>query len=238
MDSNVAFLPDTLQLWFTRVSDSTTKTEQPIRNLFSDSEKNRLESIRNSNKRREYLLSRLLMRYALSQHFQLQEKEWQFIERSGSAPIVCNLPENTYHSLSHSDDLICFALSDCPLGIDIEATNKQRDYLALAEVFMNDKELGYLAQNESAQDDHFYRTWCAKEAYFKALPVREQATTFLHQLSYLALIKNRTEWQLIEGKTDTYRLAAVMNNKPRAINQSYFLATGNCSHKFCRFEIE
>jgi phosphopantetheine--protein transferase-like protein len=178
------------------------------------------------------------MRHALSQHFQLQEKEWQFIERSESAPVVCNLPENTYHSLSHSDGLICFALSDCPLGIDIEATNKQRDYLALAEVFMNDKELDCLVQNQSTQDDHFYRTWCAKEAYFKALPVTEQATTFLNQLSYSALIRNRTEWRLIEGKTDTCRFAAVMNNKPQAIKQSYFLATDNWSHSFCGFEIE
>lgn len=178
------------------------------------------------------------MRYALSQHFQLPEKEWQFIERSGSAPVVNNLPENTYHSLSHSDGLICFALSDCPLGIDIEATNKQRDYMALAEVFMNDKELDCLAQNESTQGDHFYRTWCAKEAYFKALPATEQATTALNQLSFVALIENRTEWRLIEGKTDSCRFAAVMNNKPRAINQSCFLATDNWPHSFSRFEIK
>ena len=178
------------------------------------------------------------MRYALSQHFQLAEKDWQFIERSGAAPVVSNLPENTYHSLSHSDGLICFALSDCPVGIDIEATNKQRDYLALAEVFMDDKELASLAQSKSTQDDHFYRTWCAKEAYFKALPVTEQATTSLNQLSYLDLIKKRTEWRLIEGKTDSCRFAAVMNKKPRAINQSCFPATDNWLHGFRRIEIE
>jgi 4'-phosphopantetheinyl transferase len=238
MDSNVAVLPDTLQLWFTRVADSAMNAEQPVRNLLSDSERNRLESIKNNNKRREYLLSRSLMRHALSQHFQLQEKEWHFVERSGSAPVVCNLPENTYHSLSHSNGLICFALSDCPLGIDIETSNKQRNYLALAEVFMNDKELDYLAQNESTRDDNFYRTWCAKEAYFKALPATEQAATFLKQLSYSALIENLTEWRLIEGKTDTCRFAAVMKNKPQAINQFYFIATDNCSHSFCGLEIE
>ena len=238
MDSNVAVLPNTLQLWLTRVSDSTMNAERSIRNLFSDSEKNRLESIKNNNRRREYLLSRSLMRHALSQHFQLQEKEWQFMEQSESAPVVCNLPENIYHSLSHSGGLICFALSDCPIGIDIEATNKQRNYLALAEVFMNDEELKHLAQNESTQADLFYRSWCAKEAYFKALPVTEQATTLLNQLSYSALIKNRTEWRLIEGKTDTCRFAAVMNNKPLVINQSYFLATDDCPHSFCEFEIE
>jgi len=238
MDSNVVVLPDTLQLWFARVSDSAMNAEQSIRNLFSDSEKNRLKSIKSNNKRGEYLLSRALMRHALSQHFQLQEKEWQFFERFDSAPVVCNLPKNTYLSLSHSDGLICFALSDCPLGIDIETTNKQRNYLALAEVFMNDKELDHLAQNESTQDDQFYRTWCAKEAYFKALPATEQAITFLNQLSYSALIKNLTEWRLVEGKIDTCRFAAVMNNKPRTINQFYFLAKDNWSHSFCGLEIE
>jgi 4'-phosphopantetheinyl transferase len=238
MRSNLTLYPDTLQLWFTSVSDSSVDEERNVQDLFSDSEASRLNEITSSHKRREYLLSRALMRHALRQHFHPQADKWQFFERSGATPFIPDLPEGIHFSLSHSHGLICFAITDCPVGIDIETFNKQRDFSALAEVFMNDEELVRLKHNETVQADYFYRTWCAKEAYFKALPVTEQATTFLRQLSYSVLTENSAEWQLIEGKTKTCRFAAVINSKPRTINQSCFLATDNWSHSFCGLEID
>jgi 4'-phosphopantetheinyl transferase len=225
MQSNTFFSSHILQLWVSRVSNSTIIVEQTIQNLFSVSEKKRLNLIKNNNKRREYLLSRALMRHALSQYFHRQEKEWLFIERPESAPVISNLPENIYLSLSHSSGFICFAISSYPIGIDIEAANKQRDYSALAEIFMNEEELDCLVQNKLTKADHFYRIWCAKEAYYKALSSSDQSATSLKKICFSALIEGVDNWHLIEGKIEQYRFAAMVEGKPEKINCSYFLST-------------
>lgn len=177
------------------------------------------------------------MRHALSQNFHRQENDWQFIECPESVPVIHNLPENIYISLSHSRGFICFAISSYPVGIDLEASTKQRDFKALAEVFMNDEELGYLIQNESMQADYFYRIWCAKEAYYKSLPSSEQIATPLKKICFSALIESDDRWHLIEGKIEEYRFAAMIKNKPDKINCSYFLSTDKHLDGFSRFEI-
>lgn len=237
MQSNPTSSPQILQLWFSRLSDSTIEIEQSIQKLLSPSETKRLESIKSDNRRREYLLSRALMRHALSQKFHLQEKDWQFIEQPESAPVIHNLPENIYFSLSHSRGFICFAISSCPMGIDIEASNKRRDFPALAAMFMNNEELDNLVQNESTEIDYFYRVWCAKEAYYKSLPSSEQKATLLKKIRFSALIESDDNWHLIEGKIDQYRFAAMIKNKPYKINCSYFLSSDKCLDGFGRFEI-
>ena len=177
------------------------------------------------------------MRHVLSHHFQLPKSEWRFIEQSGSPPIISNLPENTYLSLSHSGGFVCFAICSSPIGIDIEVVNQQRKFLALAETFMNEEELDSLAQNESTQANHFYRIWCAKEAYYKFLPVTKQATTSLRKICFSALTESSEKWQLIEGQTKEYVFAVVTKNKPEKINHYHFLPSDTRLDKFNPFEI-
>ena len=167
-----------LQLWISKIGD-TIEIERSTENLLSDTEIKRLSSTRSHNKRREFLLSRALMRHALSQHFLCPLDEWSFTERINLPPKISNLPSNTYFSLSHSKGLICFAISNSPVGIDIELAETDRDFLELAKIFMNDEELKYLEQNMEIQTDIFYRTWCAKEAYYKAIP-STRSTFFGH----------------------------------------------------------
>jgi len=234
MPGNLTDYPDFLQLWFTRVSNFTVDEEYKVQDLFSESETSRLSEITSKRKRREYLLSRSLMRHALQQHFQSRVNKWQFVERSGATPLISNLPADIHLSLSHSGGLICFAIAGCPVGIDIETCDRQRNFSALAEAFMNDEELVRLQQDETTRAEYFYRSWCAKEAYFKALPPNEQATTFLKRLDLSILTEDNAEWQLIEGKMESCRFAAVMTGKPAKINHSWYLAPD----KFSELELD
>jgi len=238
MRSHSMLYPDTLQLWFASVSDATAREERKVLEQFSYSEFSRLQEITSSRKRREYLLSRALMRHALGQHFQPRAGAWQFVERAGAIPLVANLPEGIHFSLSHSGGHICFAIADCALGVDIETFDRQRDFAGMAEAFMNDEELARLKRGATIRADDFYRVWCAKEACYKALPARQQAATLLRQLSYSALTENTAEWRLIEGKTETCRFAAVMQRSPRRIEQSCFVAADNWSHDFRGLRID
>ncbi len=226
-----------LHLWFAKVSDATRNIEQTTKSLLSASEMKRLGSIANNNKHREYLLSRALMRHALSEKFPQQKDSWIFTERVDSPPIIKNIPEKCFTSLSHSDGIICFAISGSTIGIDLEVITKQRDYPKLAQLFMDDSELECFLRDESTQADHFYRIWCAKEAYYKTIPCFRQSATTLNRISFSDLIAGDDSWHLIEATTHQYVFAAMMRNKPEEIKCNYSLSAEKCLMPVDRFEI-
>ena len=204
------------------MSDQTLKTEQAVKKHLSSTELARLESTGSINKRREFLLSRSLMRHALSQHFFRPESEWLFLERLNLPPLISHLPESIHFSLSHSKNLICFALSSCQLGIDIEDVNKQRDFGSLAKNFLHDDDLKGLEIDPPIRADQFYQVWCAKEAFYKALPPTEQSKATSNKFHYSRLAEGAENWLLIEGSIERFRLALVVKNQPGEINSHYF----------------
>lgn len=212
-----------LRLWFSRVSAATVEVENSLHPLLSASEVKRLGAIGSKTRRREYLLSRALMRHALSQTFQRQDDGWQFDDLPESMPVVRNLPSDTFISLSHSKGFICFAISASHLGIDLEATDKQRDFTALAEVFMNAEEQACLLRNPPPSEDYFYRVWSAKEACYKKLSSARQSKTSLQDIRYSELIENASPGYLFEGRIDGFVLAAMMADKPQEISCNYYL---------------
>jgi len=230
LPSNLDSSPHSLHLWFARIDESIKHLEHTIYALLSPSEKERLYSIKSTNKKSEYLISRALMRHALSQQFQSPENDWDFIEVSNSQPLISNLPEDTYFSLSHRNNYISFALFNHPIGIDIETVGIKRNYLQLSEIFMNEDEINILKQDEVNQADNFYRFWCAKEAYYKAIPSSEQSTFSISEVSVPTLIKNNEGWLLFEGKTECLRLSVVTNKKPTAISYNNFPSTVDICH--------
>lgn len=227
MPSNFVHCSHSLQLWFSKVSDATINFEQTTKSHLSPSERKRYRATNSINKQREFLLSRALMRHALSQHFLHPENYWDFIDRPNSPPIISNLPENIYISLTHSKGHICFAISKDPVGIDLESYLKQRDFLSLAETFMNDEEIEYLKQDTDTQGENFYRIWTAKEAFYKAIPSYEQLSTSLKEISVSTLICNDKDWFLIERKNEKFILSVVIKNNPKKISYNHFPPTNS-----------
>lgn len=228
MQKNISPAPAILRLWFSKVSASTRVAENGVAQMLSVSEQDRLNAIGSKARRREYLLSRALMRHALSQSFPRQEHEWLVEDRPRSIPVVSNLPAGGHISLSHSQGFICFAISACPLGIDIEAADRARDFVALAEIFMNDDELACLAASNSQQADYFYRVWSAKEAYYKMLSRAEQSVMSLKQIRYSELSAKDSCGYLYEGRLGDFVVAAMMPAKPERISRNYFLLDEKC----------
>lgn len=211
-----------LQLWFSRVGAASLAIEDRVQEWLSPAEQERLRRIRQAGKRREYLLSRALMRHALSRQFSRAECGWQFSQQSASPPRVADLPVDTFLSLSHSGGYVCFAIANCAVGVDIELIRQGRDLPATARWFMDDYELAQLAGHEAAGADYFYRLWCAKEACFKALTPALQAQTSMRDLSHADLLVNRDDRRLIEGDGGEFRMAAVVASGPLQIEQRSF----------------
>lgn len=79
---------------------------------------------------------------------------------------------------------------------------------------MNTEELDRLPGSGDASGQYFYRLWCAKEAFYKALPIADQDKITLTSLSYSDLKEGKTEWQLFKTQIDSYQIA-VVTQKPK-----------------------
>ena len=211
-----------LQLWFSRVAETTRGVEAAVEALLSASEKQRLGRLKSATRRREYLLSRALMRHALSLRYRREPGEWDVYDLMQAKPVVNNLPAGNYLGLSHSKGLICFALANCPLGVDVEFIGKPRNFTAMARMFMNDEERRRLAQSGVDQADYFYRNWCAKEACYKLLPADEQERTRFTRIDYSRLGEGDSKCYLREGRIGEYAFAAVSASPLDNISCDYF----------------
>lgn len=79
-------------------------------------------------------------------------------------PYTENGPE---FNLSHSGEFLACAVSDRPIGIDIEAVRPLK--IEIARRVCTPSELDYIAPATEGAHLRFLQVWTAKEAYFKAL---------------------------------------------------------------------
>lgn len=94
---------------------------------------------------------------------------------SDSAPIV------PFFNLSHSGDLVMLAISDTPVGCDIERLHKT----ILSPHVFHPQELAHLRSlpQGDIQNREFLRLWTAKEAFLKAIGTGIDANAATYDLS-------------------------------------------------------
>lgn len=102
--------------------------------------------------------------------YRLLEKEYGIVNaklhsRENGAPYLtgCDL----HVSISHADDWVACAVSNRPVGIDIERIRPVKD--SLYRHVCTQEELDYLQAGEGNTEvmRRFFEIWTAKEAYFK-----------------------------------------------------------------------
>ena len=71
-----------------------------------------------------------------------------------------------YFSLSHCDAVICIAIGNAQIGVDVEKLRKYDDNLA--KFILNDEELTYVREQPN-KDEIFTKYWTQKEATIKCL---------------------------------------------------------------------
>jgi len=211
-----------VQLWFSNVGQASYDCEQATIKELSESESKRFKTLRSKKKQQEYLLSRGLMRHALTEYFDDNEQHWQFTEQENDKPKISSLPPNTYYSLSHSHGLICFAIASSPIGIDVESHTKKRNIPELAKMIMTKEELATFQQNKDHQNQNFYQIWTAKEAYYKALSSQQQQTNTLFSLSIPNLIAD-PDWSLSHHLFKQFTLAIVSQSPTLKTDKHYYL---------------
>lgn len=76
------------------------------------------------------------------------------------------LKDGRFVSISHSGGVAAVALSDKPIGLDIQA-HTERNFLSIARIVFCENEIEYLKKSDSTEET-FFKLWCLKESYMKA----------------------------------------------------------------------
>jgi 4'-phosphopantetheinyl transferase len=127
--------------------------------------------------RREYLLTRVLARWALSQaHPEVAEADWIFERTSADRPFVSGVrsgPRPAHFpdfNLSNTPQLVACAVSSSTVGLDVEREDRFDGVLEVSRTVFSDGELADLdALDEAARRVRCVELWALKESYVKFL---------------------------------------------------------------------
>lgn len=144
--------------------------------LLAPQEKQRLGQFHAGGPRREFILSRALLRSTLATRLHVAPDALRF-ERDGDGKPQLIEPFAQWHfNLSHSREWVALALSDAgPVGVDIEDHRRANNLAAIARRFFSAAEnaaLGTLEESDPGDPRwlaRFFAIWTLKEAHAKAL---------------------------------------------------------------------
>lgn len=133
----------------------------------SPSEVVRLNGFGNPGRRLAFLAGRRLARLLLSRRLGPQALPPLTIDAAGRSGVE-GRPE-LFLSISHSGDWVGCAMADAPIGLDIEAVGRRRDFSALAQLVHSPSQCRSLADagSDAERAQRFYQWWTLKEAWFK-----------------------------------------------------------------------
>jgi len=138
----------------------------------SRSETSRLMHFTRSVRRRQFLLGRVLLRYAVTAVTGHASHDFSVLERFGGPPQLL-FSDPSYHapnfSLSHSGDWIaCVVSTAAVVGVDIEVNRPDRAFDDICTVAFPEREqLWFTARPDNERSAAFYLLWCVREASYK-----------------------------------------------------------------------
>jgi 4'-phosphopantetheinyl transferase len=138
------------------------------------SETRRYGRFKRRERQRQFLLGRMLLRFAVSNLITLPVDAFAIIERESNAPQLV-LPNACYmrpaFSISHSRDWVaCVLSSSGTLGVDIEVNDPTRDILGMSHLaFHPEEHIWLLSRSDPVRLSAFYQLWCTREALYKLM---------------------------------------------------------------------
>lgn len=159
-----------LYLWFGYPDDVVDEAARDACALsLSEDERARWQTFRFEKCRREYLTSRALVRFALSQYRPLAPEAWRFQVNAYGKPSPdpeCGLRFN----LSNSSGLVvCLVAHEAEVGVDVEPHGRAGEIAQLSETVFSPLELAQLKKLQgNDKRDRALSLWTLKESYLKA----------------------------------------------------------------------
>ncbi len=136
----------------------------------SSGEQARLASLSRPARRQQFIACRWLLRQLMLWAYPEAERVWPFTAQSNQAPGLSTQP-NLFFSLSHSGQMLLAAVSEQPVGVDLERWQASRSRRELADQFCHPEELQALALlGPLAAERRLLEYWSLKEAWGKRTP--------------------------------------------------------------------
>lgn len=143
-----------------------------LRQLLNDEERRRADAFHFETDRQRWTAARAALRIALGRWTGKTPDRVAITVDAQGKPHLAHSDASVHFNLSHSGNFALIALSNQgPLGIDIEPKARGVTLISCATAFLSPNELTKLGTIENREDRarHLITTWCAKEAYLKAL---------------------------------------------------------------------
>ena len=144
--------------------DIRTLSDAELKQAFngmSEERKTRCLALKNPQRQKQCIVADYLARKMISAHCNVSPCEVEIRKTEDGKPYLPN--NNLYISISHSSNLVCCALSETPIGIDIERirpiSTETKNHICTPE------EREYL--NTTDSDRRFFELWTKKEALYK-----------------------------------------------------------------------
>lgn len=133
----------------------------------TDGERARLAEMRSPERRENFLAGHWQGRQLAAHWLSVDAVRlaWQTLADGRPCLILDGQPTALSLSISHSGGWLALALSDAPVGVDVELPQRSRDWLALARfVFSPAETQRLLAESETTRIALFHTLWTLKEA--------------------------------------------------------------------------
>lgn len=114
-----------------------------------------------------FIICRSLLKLVLSLHAKVTIPEIKIDYLTNKKPYL-STNSSIYFNVSHSENFGLIAISNCPVGIDIEFINPTYNFESLLGSVFNTNEITFI-KNAKDKKLAFFNLWTRKEAFVKAI---------------------------------------------------------------------
>jgi 4'-phosphopantetheinyl transferase len=157
---------DSVHVWRCRF-DEAVRDEHKLIDMLSSDERARAARFRTESSRRQFVLSRGVLRDVLRRYTGSRAHELHFAYTAFGKPCLSGLEFN----LTHSNNICLIAVSSRRrVGVDIEYAASVIDHDAVArESFSSEEFANFTAVDSELRTQTFFEIWTRKEAHLKAI---------------------------------------------------------------------
>ncbi|HFJ9280704.1 TPA: 4'-phosphopantetheinyl transferase superfamily protein [Bacillus cereus] len=155
-----------MEIFVTKIKDINDRKLEKTCSWIDEEKRYRIKKFINKKDKIRTLIGELLVRTLTNKKLKIGNERIVWGKNHYGKPYLKGYP-NYYFNISHSGEFVVCAISNNPVGIDIEQI-KHIEYEEIAKSFFCDSEYAYIQKGDvNYQLRKFYEVWTLKESYIK-----------------------------------------------------------------------